>query len=385
MKNEVQYPWRDDTMERASDTGSTRPIFEPKSQKAMFYLCCKRLSFNLCKWIGLFRLARRMTRNGLRILCYHGFSMIDESRFSPRTFIEPGTFKKRMLFIRHKGFPVLSLEEALKAFDNGTLPPNAVVITIDDGFFSTYKLAWPILRELSMPAIVYVTTYYAIKQTPIFRLAVQYMFWKTTAQSLDTTGLGFSETGVIPVATMEQKRSALLAAIRHGESQCNNEKREWLANLLGERLGVDYRAIVNSRIFNVMSPEEIIDLARGGIGIELHSHRHNLPLDHSGARREIEENRVILERLTGSSLIHFCYPSGFYRLEQLPWLAESGIFSAVTGESGLNYPHTPKLRLKRFVDGEDVSFIEFEGEVMGFAELARRVFAGIKGIAGQNG
>ena len=32
----------------------------------------------ICNFFGLFRLARYLTRGGLRILCYHGFAQADE-------------------------------------------------------------------------------------------------------------------------------------------------------------------------------------------------------------------------------------------------------------------------------------------------------------------
>jgi hypothetical protein len=38
----------------------------------------------------------------------------------------------------------------------------------------------------------------------------------------------------------------------------------------------------------------------------------------------------------------------------------------------LNGAETPRLALRRFLDGEDVAQIEFEAEISGFAELARQ-------------
>ena len=47
---------------------------------------------------------------------------------------------------------------------------------------------------------------------------------------------------------------------------------------------------------------------------------------------------------------------------------------------GMNPRGTKKLCLKRFIDGEDVSQIEFEAEVYGFAELLRR---GVRALPGR--
>jgi hypothetical protein len=40
----------------------------------------------------------------------------------------------------------------------------------------------------------------------------------------------------------------------------------------------------------------------------------------------------------------------------------------------LNYPETPKLLLRRFLDSDIVSDIEFEAEICGFGELIRGGF-----------
>ena len=45
--------------------------------------------------MGLFRLARRLTADRLRILCYHGFSLDDEDGFRGSLFMTPAVFEQR--------------------------------------------------------------------------------------------------------------------------------------------------------------------------------------------------------------------------------------------------------------------------------------------------
>jgi peptidoglycan/xylan/chitin deacetylase (PgdA/CDA1 family) len=369
-------------MERASDSMSSRPIYEKRPASVNFYLAVKRALYHVAKWIGLFALARRSTRDGLRIICYHGFSIEDESSFSPKTFMAPETFERRMSCLARLGNPVLGLGRALEMQAAGELPPNAVVITIDDGFYGTFGKALPVLKARSLPATVYVTTYYAVKESPIFRLVVQYMFWKTLETELEPGGLGLSGDRPVPIRTDIEKRDAVLRIIRHGDSSLDEEGRAGTLSLLGRRLGIDYEAIARSRILSIMNRDEITGMAAEGIDIELHSHRHDLPLDRDAALREIARNREVLEPLVGGSLVHFCFPSGFYREVQLPWLEEAGIESATTCDAGLNYADTPRLKLKRFLDGEDVSAIEFEAEISGFSEMVRGMFRALKHIVG---
>src|SRR5262245_16863532 len=139
----------------------------------------KLASLWVCRSLGLFRLASWRNRKKLCILCYHGLAINGESAFRPKLFMEVGTFVGRLNYIRASGRPVLPLGSALESLSAGRLPHHALVITIDDGFFSSYQIAAPLLKAHGFPATVYVTSYYAQKRIPIYRLFVQYAFWKT--------------------------------------------------------------------------------------------------------------------------------------------------------------------------------------------------------------
>jgi peptidoglycan/xylan/chitin deacetylase (PgdA/CDA1 family) len=333
----------------------------------------KRLFLLACKWLGLFQLARFATRRGLRILCYHGFSFSDESNFRPRLFMRPETFQMRMQFLSSHKYPVVSLEQACEDLANQNLPNGAVAITIDDGFFGVFQSAWPVLRMHSFPATVYVTSYYAGKQNPIFRIAIQYMFWKTIQESLDSENLGLPLSGVLPLRPQKQKDETMWEIIRFGESHLEEPGRYKLAEELGKRLGVGYRALLESRSLSLMNSEEIRALVKEGMDIQLHTHRHRLPDEFGLVRQEILQNRQCLEPLTGKNLRHLCYPSGIWSHQHWPWLETLGILTATTCDPGLNYPDTPRLGLRRFLDGENVSQIEFEAELSGFSEFLRVV------------
>lgn len=331
----------------------------------------KRGFLFVCKWLGLFQVARFLTRRGLRILCYHGFALSDEDQFRPKLFMRPEIFRKRMQYLSTHAYPVLSLDHACEGLASGRLPDDAIVITIDDGFHSVFRCASPILRELSFAATIYVTSYYSVKQKPIFRLAVQYMFWKTKENRLDVTGLGLALNGVLPLQPEQQKNQTMWEIIRFAEHQLEEEERCTLASELGRRLGVAYTVLQARRNLSLMNPDEIHELAKVGMDIQLHTHRHQLPEQETLAEREIQQNREFLEPLVGRKLRHFCYPSGIWSKRHWPWLESLGIATATTCDPGLNYSQTPRLGLQRFLDGENISHIEFEAELSGFSELLR--------------
>lgn len=331
----------------------------------------KRSVLFLAKWLGLFRLMRKATGRRLRILCYHGFGLEDEVDFSPRLFISPTTFQRRMRWLRRAGIPILPLESALELLGEKRLPPAATVVTVDDGWYSAYQIALPELESLSIPATVYVTTYYMPKEIPVYQLVVRYMFWKTPH---DTLRLNELDTGLPQVAVpkgSESANTAMRALMEYGAKHCTEEQRVAICRQLGKRLDVDYEDIVRSRKFTLMKPAQVREMAGRGIDIQLHTHRHQLPANEDRARAEILDNRAALEPLAQRPLVHFCYPKGLWAPEQGSWLRESNVVSAVTCDPGLNDANSNPLRLRRFLDSESVSQIEFEAEISGFADLLR--------------
>jgi peptidoglycan/xylan/chitin deacetylase (PgdA/CDA1 family) len=88
------------------------------------------------------------------ILCYHRFSA------SPgKMSVSPASFAAQLDYLARNDYHVLRLSE-LVAFLEGTqpLPRRAVVITIDDGYASTYQHAFPLLKKYGFPATLFLYT-----------------------------------------------------------------------------------------------------------------------------------------------------------------------------------------------------------------------------------
>lgn len=328
--------------------------------------------FQTCKYIGIFRLSRFLVRKKLLILCYHGFELTDESEFRPRLFMPRGVFSRRLEAIRRMSHPVLPLDEAVKRLYAGTLPDNAVCLTIDDGFHSVRACAAPLLEQHGFPATLYVTSYYVAKEAPIFRLVVQYMFWKTAVPHLGAMDEPWGPTEPVDLSAADKKDSSMWQIIEYGENQCDEAERQRISEVLGGYLHVDYTAIRDSRILTLLTPRELQQLDDSGIDVQLHTHRHRLPVDDEACvRDEVTENADFLAPIVKHPLAHFCYPSGEWDKQHWPWLANLGIETATTCDPCFNKHNTPALGLYRVVDGTDVSQIEFEAELSGVSELIR--------------
>jgi peptidoglycan/xylan/chitin deacetylase (PgdA/CDA1 family) len=351
-------------------------VDEPSSN---LYTFSKRMVFRVSKWTGLFRLASWKTKRSLRVLCYHGFSIDDESLFRPHLFMQISTFRQRLEYLKRHSFPVLSLDAALSHLAAGTLPSRASVITVDDGFYSFYRHAVPLLREFSFPATVYIASGDFLRGLPIFRLVVQYMFWKTRAKTLQLDGLIKAGAGQISLSSPETSRNVMWEIVQFGDSLGTDAQRTALVSEVGRRLGIDYQEIVDKRTFCLINEDELSNLASSQIDVQLHTHNHRLPEDPALAAEEIRQNRQMLAQIAKKPLVHFCYPSGFWTRQHWPTLAVSGIQSAMTCDPGLNDSHTPNLAMNRFLDGEDILQVEFEAEMSGYAEQLRRANLRLRG------
>ncbi|MCA0240644.1 MAG: polysaccharide deacetylase family protein [Proteobacteria bacterium] len=321
--------------------------------------------------LGLFALAHRLTSRGLRILCYHGVALADEQQFQPKLFISEAVFRQRMAFLRARGYPVLTLADALQRLDAGTLPRHATVITFDDGWLGTGTLAAPVLAEARFPSTLYVTTREVLEGTPVLNVAVRYLLWAGRgAGRIESAPGGIG--GSFDLAEPAQREALATAICEHG-GRLEPAARLTLMQGLAARLTIDWERFERLRLCRLMDLTMLARLPAAGMDLQLHTHTHRFPdQDRVAAADEIARNRQALAPVAASELTHFCYPSGEYHAGQFAWLRESAVRSATTCVAGFNYAETERMELRRFLDGENISQLEFEAEMSGFLELLRR-------------
>jgi len=96
----------------------------------------------------------RSDEPGATVLCYH----IVESPHDPRMEISRDTFAQQMDYLEMTGYTVIPLRD-LYDFVMGkkdSLPKRAVVVTIDDGWRSTYTQVFPEMKKRRFPFTVFV-------------------------------------------------------------------------------------------------------------------------------------------------------------------------------------------------------------------------------------
>ncbi len=89
------------------------------------------------------------------ILAYHCFS---EDRPDKMT-VSAGEFERQMRYMKENGYRTISLEELLDFMEfKAPVPERSFLVTIDDGWESSYRIAFPILRKYGFTAAYFVHT-----------------------------------------------------------------------------------------------------------------------------------------------------------------------------------------------------------------------------------
>ena len=304
----------------------------------------------------------------LLILCYHGIALEDEHEWDPNLYMPVETFHARMELVRRMGCAVLPLAEGIERLYSGTLPERSVSITFDDGFYGFFWHALPILRSFHFPVTLYLTTFYSGFNQPWFPLIVSYLLWKRRG---DLIASGEADIPALLDLRTAESRERIAAGMDRltRERNFTAEDKNDLARRLAHVLEVDYDRLHEERILHLMTPDEVKSAAADGARIELHTHHHQTPLDRNLFCREIQENSVFIEAVTGTRPQHFCYPNGMHRPEFLPWLRNHGVMSGTTCHPGLASIRHDPLLLPRLVDGCGLSELEFESWLSGIGAV----------------
>jgi peptidoglycan/xylan/chitin deacetylase (PgdA/CDA1 family) len=89
------------------------------------------------------------------VISYHKFS---EDKADVLT-VKKSAFEEQMRFLKENGYRVITMDEFFDFLDfKRPIPKKSIVITIDDDWYSTYEIAFPILKKYGYPATLFVYT-----------------------------------------------------------------------------------------------------------------------------------------------------------------------------------------------------------------------------------
>jgi Predicted xylanase/chitin deacetylase len=267
----------------------------------------------LCYSSGLLRALQRTrswVRQDLRILAYHRVLTVQD----PNAFdfdldlisTSADGFREQMQLLQRR-FSPMALGDVIAALDSGKcLPANTVVVTFDDGYDDNYRVAYPILRELGVPATFFVSTSHIDSGRPFGYDWLVHMILHAPVQRLALPELDLD----LPVPLLRTERRQLASQVLRQmkgfgdaiqSSIIARLEREW--QIPSDAGHPDCRP---------MSWDALREMRASGFEIGSHGVGHcmlaKLPPEQLEA--ELVESRATLERELGEPVTLLSYPVG---------------------------------------------------------------------------
>lgn len=307
--------------------------------------------------------ATEWRRRRLLILGYHGISLDDEHLWDGGIYMSPEVFRRRLAILRRDKCVVLPLQTALRHLYAGTLPLRAVSIVFDDGFHDFASMAAPILAEFGYTGTVFVSTYYAQFNRPIFDIMLAYLLWKSPRRTLLLPGIVDRPLHLSGEGQRDIRNLVRATALRKG---LTGQAKDQLLGRIADALDIDYEDLCRKRLLHMMNAEEVREIQALGHDVELHTHRHRVSRNKDLFEREIRDNRSWIRRtLRGAAPAILSYPGGVWQPVEKEWLTGLGIQTAITCRPALADAQSDRLLLPRVVDNSHTSEQAFRAWLSG--------------------
>ncbi|UXA07478.1 polysaccharide deacetylase family protein [Mycobacterium sp. SMC-2] len=348
-----------------------RDLVPPANRAAV-----KNFAAGLLCAVGVPALARRRHRDLLAILMYHG---VEDEPLSPACWHVLGLelYRRQLEYVR-KHFNVLPLEEALDRLAAGTLPARAVAITFDDGTRNLATHAVSVLRDLKLPAAMFLATGPMGSGETLWPDRLWLAIARTTATEVDLTELGLGTCSLDGTADRGQVYATAVERLKELADERRIAVLDKVLGALGHRDGGD------SGPFRMLSWDDAREIVSDGL-VTLYPHSVTHPIlarcSDDKVEREIADSCAAIERETGRAPRVFAYPNG--RAQDFDARAKNvlrgrGVRWALTGAAGFADRRRDPLELPRLAVGSDTSFDYFRLMVSG--GLPRR-YGGTRGMA----
>jgi len=297
--------------------------------------------------LGVIRRLQR--RRVARLLPYHNVA----GRGDPVFGMPEAAFRAQMAFLK-RHYAVVSLD-GVSAMLAGRQPwvERAVAITFDDGYEDNFRVAWPILRDLRLPATIFLTTDYLGAEGGIWLNRLHIALRETPLSSFAAPEVLGPEAPALTLSSPAARDAAgftLVDALYHRLPA----ERKALTEAILERLQVDLAALSPTpsalRFLNWDQVREMADSGLITFGSHGCSHSIVSRLSDEVLREELTVSKAIIERETGRPVLHFAYPNGGlddFDARAVRLLPELGYHTASTMCRGLAHPDTPPFALPR--------------------------------------
>ena len=290
------------------------------------------------------RLTAPLRRSGVIVLMYH--------RINAGTEHFPGMpiaqFREQMQWIKKNCSPIWP-EEIADACQLASRIRPPVVITFDDGYRDYYDSAYPILRELKIPAAMFLTTDYIDRGGLIWTEA---LYWATMSSKKTNVTLPWQPDRLIALNNKEQRLKFVFECKAFLKRSMDIDRRRWLAKLLASLDVSEPECEIGRQMLSWDEVRACLEGTRFGG----HSHTHPImsQLQPHEVELEVQICRNRIREETGRSPECFAYPNGRandFNENTKEILQRSGFKMAFSTMEGINGVNADSFALRRQPSG----------------------------------
>jgi glycosyltransferase involved in cell wall biosynthesis/peptidoglycan/xylan/chitin deacetylase (PgdA/CDA1 family)/SAM-dependent methyltransferase len=279
------------------------------------------------------------------ILLYHRIAELSLDPYG--LAVGPAEFRTQMAYLARVYRP-MRLDDLVWAAREGSLPERAVAVTFDDGYLDNLEVASPILLDLGIPATFFIPSHGLLGREFWWDVLAEVFFGPSPLPDhLEVQWAG--EALVLPTMTAED-RYAAHQALYHRIRTADAEARDDVARRVKQWSGIT----TSNGTTRPMNRTELQELARRpGHSIGGHGTHHISFTAHATevVRRDVRENKRLLEEITGRDLTCFAYPFGEHDDRSVHLVGDLGYEAAVTCVEDRVRPGMDTLRLPRLEVG----------------------------------
>ncbi|HSK70477.1 MAG TPA: polysaccharide deacetylase family protein [Pyrinomonadaceae bacterium] len=304
-------------------------------------------------------------RGKILILMYHRFSR-EKNPFK----ISSAEFAAHLEYLSKRS-RVLSLSETVERLQNKQpLPPNAAVITIDDGYADAYEIAFPILKKYKMPATLYAVTDFLDGKCWLWTDLMRFVLAKTERENLS---IEFDDGEKIEAKLNDYfVRLEIAGRVNAKLKRLPDEFKNAKIKEISENLKVRIPELPPKE-FAPISWEQAREMDAENLRIESHTVSHPILTNVSQARlfEELQNSKSRLEDVLERKIEHFCYPNGNLNADVQKAVEKAGYVSAVTTAYGFNSSQENEFTLRRIDAASEIE--KFAQSVSGFELFTQKI------------
>lgn len=276
---------------------------------------------------------------GLTILTYHSIGPAEEYPYLNR--IPPSRFAAQIHYLAQR-YDVISLEEGLARLESGKTSRAMVAVTIDDGYADNFEYAWPVLREVGVPATIFVATDYLDTGRLPWPTQISALLHYATAEALL-----LPEVARFPARLpLKSKQDRAIAGdvLRMALSCMDQPDRDATLTQMAEALAPRDMAVTPP-----LQWDQMRKMREAGICFGAHT-RYHAWLDKvspTELTRELRDAKLRIEAELDQPCEGIAYPNGNHNAAVRAAAATAGYRFGLTQERGVNRAGTDPMALHR--------------------------------------